>query len=344
MDLPQYRDHRACRPRQRRRWSDNLLKQSGALPRRNQAVAERGQWTATPRARARHHDLRQTHLGSNEKGHAHQHRRHPRPTPISAARWSGSCRWWMVWFLAGRCGPKARCRRPSSSPPRRWPLGLRPIVVLNKVDKTRRRARPRPRTSLRPFRRAGCRRETSSISRISTPAAAPAGPDGTLEGPRKDSSRRPLRLVVRHVPAPRPDRPRGPSPSACSPPRSAPNAFHRAHPDGPRRIRTPEGRLRRSRALFAHRRPDRTVPVTKIMAFRGSRGQQPIDEAIAGDIVTPFAGMSKATVADTPPATFTSTPPARTAHRPADHHRDLRHQRQPACGPRRQEGAKRVIP
>ena len=37
--------------------------------------------------------------------------------------------------------------------------------------------------------------------------------------------------------------------------------------------------------------------MTKIMAFRGL-GQQPIDEAIAGDIVT-LAGMSKATVADT---------------------------------------------
>ena len=37
--------------------------------------------------------------------------------------------------------------------------------------------------------------------------------------------------------------------------------------------------------------------VTKILAFRGL-SQQPIDEAVAGDIVT-LAGMTKATVADT---------------------------------------------
>ena len=55
-------------------------------------------------------------------------------TPISAPRSSASCR----WSTASSCWstpPKGRCRRPSSSPARRSRLGLKPIVVVNKIDR-----------------------------------------------------------------------------------------------------------------------------------------------------------------------------------------------------------------
>ena len=60
-------------------------------------------------------------------------------TPISAARSSASCR----WSTASSCWstpPKGRCRRPSSSPARRSALGLKPIVVVNKIDRPDARA------------------------------------------------------------------------------------------------------------------------------------------------------------------------------------------------------------
>ena len=80
-------------------------------------------------------------------------------------------------------------------------LGLRPIVVLNKVDKPDAEPDRALDEVFDLFARAGCRTRTSSISRISTPAAAPAGPTKPLEGPRKDLGAL-FDLVVRHVPAP----------------------------------------------------------------------------------------------------------------------------------------------
>jgi predicted membrane GTPase involved in stress response len=75
-------------------------------------------------------------------------------------------------------------------------------------------------------------------------------------------------------------------------------SVHRAHPDRPRRKRAAEGRRHGAGAVSRIGQKIEQFRVTrKIMAFRGL-GQQAIDEAEAGDIVT-IAGMSKATVADT---------------------------------------------
>ncbi len=133
---PQYRDHRACRPRQ------DDAGRSAAAPERHVPRQPAGRRTR-PRfqragARARHHDPRQMHLGDVE-GRAHQHRRYARATPISAARSSASSAWSTAcWCWSMR--PKGRCRRPSSSSPRRWRRGLKPIVVINKVDRPDARA------------------------------------------------------------------------------------------------------------------------------------------------------------------------------------------------------------
>jgi GTP-binding protein len=75
-----------------------------------------------------------------------------------------------------------------------------PIVVLNKIDRPRRPIRRSPQRNVRPLRRLGARR-ASSTSRSSTPPAKKAGPKTDLSGERKDLT--PLfDLVVRHVPEP----------------------------------------------------------------------------------------------------------------------------------------------
>ena len=93
---PQYRDHRPRRPRQDHA-GGRASEAVGRLPRepgrrRTRHGLER------PRTRARDHDPRQVHLASN--GRARGSTSSTRPaTPTSAARWSGSCRWWMASCL-----------------------------------------------------------------------------------------------------------------------------------------------------------------------------------------------------------------------------------------------------
>jgi hypothetical protein len=68
---------------------DELLKQSGAF-RENQRWPN-APWTPTTSSGARHHHPRQMHLGRVER---HRINIVDTPaTPISAARWSASCRW-----------------------------------------------------------------------------------------------------------------------------------------------------------------------------------------------------------------------------------------------------------
>ena len=62
-----------------------------------------------------------------------------RATPTSAARSSASCRW-STAACSWSTRPRGRCRRPSSCSARRSRLGLRPIVVINKVDKPEQRS------------------------------------------------------------------------------------------------------------------------------------------------------------------------------------------------------------
>ena len=62
-----------------------------------------------------------------------------RATPISAARSSAFCRWSMAsccWSMP----PKGRCRRPNSWCRKALAIGLKPIVVINKIDRPDARA------------------------------------------------------------------------------------------------------------------------------------------------------------------------------------------------------------
>ncbi|NNL34438.1 MAG: GTP-binding protein, partial [Silicimonas sp.] len=172
-------------------------------------------------------------------------------------------------------------------------LGLRPIVVLNKVDKP----------DAEPDRAldevfdlfAALDADEDQLDFPHLYASGRSGwADATLDGPRQDLSAL-FKLVVNHVPRPR----------------------QIAHADEDFRMlattlgadpylgriltgRVESGRLKVGATVQALSRLGQKIEqfrVTKILAFRGL-SQQPIDEAVAGDIVS-IAGMSKATVADT---------------------------------------------
>jgi GTP-binding protein len=172
-------------------------------------------------------------------------------------------------------------------------LGLRPIVVLNKVDK----ADAEPDRALNEvfdlFANLG-----ANDQQLDFPHVFASGRSGwadlELDGPRKDLSAL-FDLIVRHVPPPK----------------------QQAHDAEPFRMlattlsadpylgriltgRVEAGRISNGTTLKALSRDGERLEqfrVTKILAFRGLT-QTAIDEAVAGDIVT-LAGMTKATVADT---------------------------------------------
>ena len=181
-------------------------------------------------------------------------------------------------------------------------LGLRPIVVLNKVDKP----------DAEPDRAldecfdlfVGLGADDDQLDFPVLYASGRSGwADAELDGPRKDLSAL-FDLVVDHVPAPR----------------------QQDHADQPFRMlattlgadpfigriltgRVESGTLKAGETVKALSRTGERVEqfrVTKILAFRGL-SQQPIEAAEAGDIVT-LAGMTKATVADTICAQELDTP------------------------------------
>jgi len=172
-------------------------------------------------------------------------------------------------------------------------LGLRPIVVLNKVDKT----------DAEPDRALNeCFDLFASLDanddQLDFPHMYASGRSGwadhELHGPRKDLTAL-FELIVNHVPAPK----------------------QIAHQDEDFRMlattlgadpfvgrlltgRVESGRLKVGATVQALSRIGQKIEqfrVTRIQAFRGLASQD-IDEALAGDIVS-LAGMSKATVADT---------------------------------------------
>jgi GTP-binding protein len=172
-------------------------------------------------------------------------------------------------------------------------LGLRPIVVLNKVDKP----------DAEPDRAldecfdlfAALDADEDQLDFPHMYASGRSGwADHALDGPRKDLSAL-FELIVNHVPAPK----------------------QVARVDDDFRMLATTlgadpfvGRVLTGRVESGHVKVGQTVQglsrvgqkieqfrVTKIQAFRGLAPQD-IDEAVAGDIVT-IAGMSKATVADT---------------------------------------------
>ncbi|MEM9438785.1 MAG: translational GTPase TypA, partial [Pseudomonadota bacterium] len=181
-------------------------------------------------------------------------------------------------------------------------LGLRPIVVLNKVDKP----------DAEPDRAldecfdlfVGLGADDDQLDFPTLYASGRSGwADAELDGPRQDLSAL-FEMVVDHVPAPKQQA------QAAEPFRMLATTLG-ADPFIGRILtgRVESGTLKTGETIKAlSRTGDRLEQfrVTKILAFRGL-AQQPIDAAEAGDIVT-LAGMSKATVADTLCATEVADP------------------------------------
>ncbi|MDA9019782.1 translational GTPase TypA [Flavimaricola sp.] len=172
-------------------------------------------------------------------------------------------------------------------------LGLKPIVVLNKVDK----ADAEPDRALDEcfdlFANLGATDEQLDFPHLY--ASGRAGwADTSLEGPRKDLTAL-FDLIISHVESPKQQ-------AAKDQPFRMLATTLSADPFIGRILtgRVEAGTLRAGETVKALSRNGEKLEqfrVSKILAFRGL-SQQPIDVAEAGDIVT-LAGMTKATVADT---------------------------------------------
>ncbi|GAA0303799.1 translational GTPase TypA [Rhodovulum strictum] len=181
-------------------------------------------------------------------------------------------------------------------------LGLRPIVVLNKVDKPEAEPDRALDEVFDLFANLGANEEQLDFPHMY--ASGRSGwADHSLDGPRKDLHAL-FDLILDHVPAPK----------------------QLAHVDEPFRMlattlsadpfigriltgRIESGRVRAGDTVKALSRSGEELErfrVSKVLAFRGL-SQTAIDMGEAGDIVT-LAGMSKATVADTLCATAVTEP------------------------------------
>jgi GTP-binding protein len=172
-------------------------------------------------------------------------------------------------------------------------LGLRPIVVLNKVDKPDAEPDRALNEVFDLFANLG-----ASDAQLDFPHVYASGRSGwadlELDGPRKDLGAL-FDLIVRHVPPPRQQDHVGQPFRMLATTLSVDPYLGRILTG-----RVESGRLSTGTTLKALSRTGErleTFRVTRILAFRGL-SQAPIDEAVAGDIVT-IAGMTKATVADT---------------------------------------------
>ena len=172
-------------------------------------------------------------------------------------------------------------------------LGLRPIVVLNKVDKPEAEPDRALDECFDLFANLGANEDQLDFPHMY--ASGRSGwADHELDGPRKDLSAL-FDLIINHVPAPRQIK-------------HVDEDFRMlattlgADPFVGRLLtgRVESGRLRVGQTVQALSRIGQKIEqfrVTRIQAFRGLSSQD-IEEASAGDIVS-IAGMSKATVADT---------------------------------------------
>ncbi|NVO23748.1 translational GTPase TypA [Donghicola sp. C2-DW-16] len=171
-------------------------------------------------------------------------------------------------------------------------LGLRPIVVLNKVDKPDAEPDRALDECFDLFANLGASEEQLDFP--SMYASGRAGwCDAELNGPRQDLSAL-FDLIVDHVHAPK-QQERADEPFQMLATTLGSDNFLGRILTG----RVEAGTLKTGDSLKALTRKGELIEnfrVAKILAFRGL-GQQPIDEAVAGDIVT-ISGMTKATVAD----------------------------------------------
>ena len=173
-------------------------------------------------------------------------------------------------------------------------LGLRPIVVLNKVDKPD----AEPDRALNEVFDLFVTLDAAE-GQLDFPVLYASGragwADAELDGPRRDLDAL-YRLILDHVPPPAQVAHRG---------RAVRDARHDARrrsvprPAADRADRERDGAApaRPSRRSAATAREIERFRVSKILAFRGL-ARTPIESAEAGDIVS-LAGMAKATVADT---------------------------------------------
>jgi GTP-binding protein len=172
-------------------------------------------------------------------------------------------------------------------------LGLRPIVVLNKVD----RADAEPDRALDDVFDLFVALEASD-SQLDFPTLYASGRNGwadrTLDGPRQDLSAL-FETILSHVPAPR-------QAARVDEPLSMLATILEYDPYLGRLLtgRIESGRVRHGMMVKAISRKGGEIErfrVTKLLAFRGL-ARQGVEEATAGDIIA-LAGMTKPTVADT---------------------------------------------
>ncbi|MDD8023138.1 MAG: translational GTPase TypA [Paracoccaceae bacterium] len=172
-------------------------------------------------------------------------------------------------------------------------LGLKPIVVLNKVDKPAAEPDRALNEVFDLFANLGATDEQLDFPHVYASGIG-GWADTDLDGPRKDLSAL-FDLILSHVEPPKQEF-RADEPFQMLATTLGADPFIGRILTG----RVEAGRLKVGDAMKALSRTGERIEqfrCTKILAFRGL-GQQPIDEAVAGDIVT-IAGMTKATVADT---------------------------------------------
>ena len=172
-------------------------------------------------------------------------------------------------------------------------LGLRPIVVLNKVDKSDAEPDRALNECFDLFANLGADDDQLDFPHLY--ASGRSGwADAELDGPRKDLTDL-FNLIMKHVPAP------SVQTDTETPFRMLATTLGRDNFLGRFLTgRVEAGRLKPGQMIKAIGRDGKLIEsfrATKILAFRGL-GQTPVDEAVAGDIVA-IAGMTKATVADT---------------------------------------------
>ncbi|MFD0978601.1 translational GTPase TypA [Tropicimonas aquimaris] len=172
-------------------------------------------------------------------------------------------------------------------------LGLRPIVVLNKVDKPDAEPDRALDEVFDLFSSLDADEDQLDFPHLY--ASGRSGwADSDLKGPRKNLDAL-FQLVINHVPKPRQIKRQGEDFRMLATTLGADPFIGRTLTG-----RVESGKLKVGATVQALSRIGQKIEqfrVSKIQAFRGL-GMQEIDEAVAGDIVT-IAGMSKATVADT---------------------------------------------
>ena len=268
---------------------DELLKQSGAF-RANQAVAERAMDSndlerergITILAKATSVEWKDTRINIvDTPGHADFGGEVERILSMVDG---------VVLLVDAAEGPMPQTKFVTS---KALALGLRPIVVLNKVDKPDAEPDRALDECFDLFASLGANDDQLEFPHMY--ASGRSGwADAELDGPRKDLSAL-FNLVVNHVPAPRQIKHQD-EPFTMLATTLGSDPFVGRVLTG--RVET--GTLKVGATVQALSRVSQKIEqfrVTRVQAFRGL-AQQDIDEAQAGDIVS-LAGMSKATVSDT---------------------------------------------